>query len=187
MEARDATQKKTLVLLGDSLTEFCGWDGLKADYDVVNHGVAGDTTMGLWTRVNRATRLSPWAVILQIGINDLGQGLTPEELADNHARIWRDIRANSPQSVLVVCSLLPIREEKLGWTSSWLANKRVKAVNKLLRDLAAAAKLPFLDLFSVIADEQGELPERMTLDGVHLTDSAYQVWTAELRRFLLDF
>ncbi|MDR0622188.1 MAG: GDSL-type esterase/lipase family protein [Deltaproteobacteria bacterium] len=179
--------------MGDSLTEYWNWSDLDQRFNIVNQGISGDTSMGILSRVRHATDLKPLAISLQVGINDLSQGLDPSEIADNHLGIWKQVCQQSPKTHLIVGSLMPIRRDKLGWPSDTLHNGRVRATNELLKANVAAAQrgqnqdlrfengLSWFDLYGLCADAQGELPDHMTDDGVHLTWSAYWAWTEALR------
>jgi hypothetical protein len=74
-----------VVFLGDSITQ--GWKTLAKvfpDFKVVNRGIGGDTTRGVLYRLNAdVLALKPAAVVLLIGINDLGLGGKPEDIANN--------------------------------------------------------------------------------------------------------
>jgi lysophospholipase L1-like esterase len=185
--AMESEATDRIVLLGDSLTEYWDWDELAHGGRVVNQGVSGDTSMGLWGRVGQATTLRPRAICLQVGINDLAQGIDPASVAENHARIWRDIGRLAPLCRLVVCSLMPIRVACLGWPSPGLTNGRVRETNSLLREQVSAMAdgfaggLDWLDLYALAAEPDGELPGHMTQDGVHLTPAAYGIWAGALR------
>ncbi|MDR2302326.1 MAG: GDSL-type esterase/lipase family protein [Deltaproteobacteria bacterium] len=190
----DLTDK--IVLLGDSLTEYWNWSELTNKLQVVNQGIGGDTSMGLLSRVGYAADLRPKVISLQVGINDLSQGLEPSEIADNHLLIWKEINKKTPQTHLIVSSLMPIRLDRLGWASDTLHNGRVRKTNEILKanylkvkngqagDLRFERGLSWLDLYSLCADLEGELPAHMTDDGVHLTWSAYWTWTEALKRHL---
>ncbi|MDR1546746.1 MAG: GDSL-type esterase/lipase family protein [Deltaproteobacteria bacterium] len=173
--------EKVVVMLGDSLTEGWRWQDGLADVRVVNQGLSGDTTMGVWSRLNLCARQKPQLVFLQIGINDLGQGRTPQEIADGHLRIWRALAERLPEAQLLVCSLLPVNEEKFGWPSQTLKNSAVREANRLIQAAAEREGLTFVDLYAAVADERQSLPDYMTDDGVHLTAAAYQVWTAVIK------
>src|SRR5208283_263374 len=66
----------SVVFLGDSITQ--GWTALAKvfpDFKVVNRGIGGDTTRGILYRLNAdVLALKPAAVVLLIGINDIGLG-----------------------------------------------------------------------------------------------------------------
>jgi lysophospholipase L1-like esterase len=186
-----------IVLLGDSLTEYWNWSDLSPKLQVVNQGIGGDTSMGLLSRVSLATDIRPRVISLQVGINDLSQGLSPAEIANNHLDIWREINKKSPKTHLIVTSLMPIRRERLDWCSDTLRNDLIMEINDGLKknldrirnglesDFRFESGISWLDLFKACVDNQGELPDHMTTDGVHLTWSAYWVWTEALRNHLL--
>jgi lysophospholipase L1-like esterase len=135
-----------------------------------------------------------------VGINDLSQGLATSEVAKNIFAIWLAINDKSPKTHLIASSLMPIRQTKLGWPSSTLSNKRVRETNQLLKsffDSLPTDSCPesevkpsfknsrtWLDLYEIFADPEGELPDRMTDDGVHLTAEAYKIWGETLGKLL---
>lgn len=89
--------RPVLLAFGDSLTAGFGVerggrypDQLQArldaagySYRVVNMGLAGDTTRGARTRLDRALALQPAIVILELGGNDRGSGITLEQTQTN--------------------------------------------------------------------------------------------------------
>ncbi|MDR1657968.1 MAG: GDSL-type esterase/lipase family protein [Deltaproteobacteria bacterium] len=181
------THQKVIVMLGDSLTEYNRWDEAAPEAKVINQGLSGDTTGGLFYRLNLTVHNRPDLIFLQIGINDLSQGRTPEEIVAGHRRIWNALAERAPQAQLVVCSLAPISDEKFNWSSGTISNNRVRATNDLLLEAVRQASLKYLDLYKPLSDESGTLPDEFTDDGVHLAAPAYEVWVATLKSFLAAF
>jgi hypothetical protein len=82
-----------VVFLGDSITQ--GWNSIARifpDIKVVNRGIGGDTTRGVLYRLNAdVLALKPAAVVLLIGINDIGLNANqghypgPEAIQSPHA------------------------------------------------------------------------------------------------------
>ena len=185
-----------IVLVGDSLTEYWNWSDLGQRLSVVNQGIGGDPSMGVISRVSHAAALKPRVISLQVGINDLSQGLAPQEIAENHLDILKEIKRLTPKTHLVVSSLMPIRPQKLAWASDTLNNGRIRATNRILKANLDQARngqppgiwgdggLSWLDLYGLCADLEGELPDHMTDDAVHLTWLAYWAWTEALRDHL---
>ncbi|MDR1677614.1 MAG: GDSL-type esterase/lipase family protein [Deltaproteobacteria bacterium] len=184
-----------IVLLGDSLTEYWNWEKLLPPFKIVNQGIGGDTSMGIFSRVNYAANLSPLVISLQVGINDLSQGLDPAKIADNHLAIWLSINEKTPDTHLIVSSLMPISRAKLEWSSNNLTNERVRQTNRFLKanfqnvregltGYRFANGISWLDLYELTADPAGELPDHLTEDGVHLTRAAYLIWTETLKNHL---
>ncbi len=106
--ARQREQDRgAVVFLGDSITE--GWHSLPQafpDLKVANRGISGDTTRGVWYRLqDDVVALHPRAVVLLIGTNDIGRGATPDQVVSNVRGILADLRkADIP---VVLCEVLP--------------------------------------------------------------------------------
>ncbi|MDR1487661.1 MAG: GDSL-type esterase/lipase family protein [Deltaproteobacteria bacterium] len=178
------TKKPVILMLGDSLTEFWRWRRLSEQADVSNCGIAGDTSQGLLHRLDIALSVKPKVIFLQIGINDISMGVSPKQVCDNQLLIWRELTRKAPSAKLVVCSLMPLRQDSFCWVSDFLTTERVKETNKLLKAAADQNGLSYIDLFSKACNDQEELEENMTLDGVHLTEVAYDIWEDALKAFL---
>ncbi|MDR2442319.1 MAG: GDSL-type esterase/lipase family protein [Deltaproteobacteria bacterium] len=179
--------QKVIVMLGDSLTEFNRWDKISNEATVINQGLSGDTTGGLYYRLNLTVHAKPDLIFLQIGINDLSQGRSPEDIASGLKRLCEALVSRLPQARLVVCSLAPVGEDKFSWNTTTLTNAMVKATNELIEAYAQQMGLYYLDLYGPLSDETGNLPDEFTDDGVHLAAPAYEVWQATLVRYLAQF
>ena len=99
-----------VVFLGDSITE--GWHSLPQafpDLKVANRGISGDTTRGVWYRLQEdVIALQPRAVVLLIGTNDLGRGGTPDQVVANVRGILADLgQAGIPVVLLEVLPSSP--------------------------------------------------------------------------------
>jgi lysophospholipase L1-like esterase len=180
----------TVVLLGDSLTEWGDFSGLSGRdrpcgaAGPVNHGIAGDTTWGIIARLHETTLLRPGWVFLQAGINDLAQGSAPEELIARIRKIWSRIASDSPGTRIGVLNLLPLCPERLNWSGFSLNNPLIRRVNSDLQDSASRGPVVFLDLYAAYADPKGNLPCGYTQDGLHLLPDAYGPWTKLLLNIL---
>ncbi|MDR2140888.1 MAG: GDSL-type esterase/lipase family protein [Deltaproteobacteria bacterium] len=173
-----------IVMLGDSLTEYNRWDELAPEREIINLGWSGDTAMGVYFRLGQVTRAKPTLIFLQVGINDLGQGRSPEAVALAHEKIWAALADQIPYARLVVQSLAPIRATKFAWEAITLNNPQIQKTNRLLAEAAQKAGLDFLDLYAALVGPDGELPDPLTDDGVHLTSAAYEIWLKLLKDFL---
>ncbi|MDR1871927.1 MAG: GDSL-type esterase/lipase family protein [Deltaproteobacteria bacterium] len=176
---------ETLVLLGDSLT-FGGdkFVQIATKAKVFNLGVVGDTTMSLWGRLDEVVKLNPDRIYLQVGINDLGNNFSAEDIVQRHERIWAELTEKIPKVKIYVCSLIPVRESYFSHRPHRLSNAYIRVVNTELAKAAGKKGLPFIDLFTPLVGPDGELPQALTYDGVHITPLAYQVWLATLKPYL---
>ncbi|MNL48654.1 GDSL-like Lipase/Acylhydrolase [compost metagenome] len=60
-------------------------------------------------------------------------------------------------------------------------NPQVLALNEKLVELAKEFNVPFVNVFSVFADDKNELKSEVTLDGIHLRQAAYLQWANYLK------
>ncbi|MDR1395807.1 MAG: GDSL-type esterase/lipase family protein [Deltaproteobacteria bacterium] len=178
-------QGRVIVMLGDSLTAGGGlWTELYPGAVIYNLGIPADTTMGIWNRLDEVLEKRPEYIFLQIGINDLGQGRSKEEIGEVSRKIWQELKRELPQTKLYVGSLLPVRESLFTWGLHRLQNSYISQVNFYLANLAEEENLILIDLFHPFLDSQGELAAHLTTDGVHLTAEAYKIWRKVLKPFL---
>ncbi|MDR1084520.1 MAG: GDSL-type esterase/lipase family protein [Deltaproteobacteria bacterium] len=174
----------TIVMLGDSLTAGGRWRQLRQGAEIYNMGVPGDTTSGLWSRVDEALEKKPDFIFLQIGINDLGQGRSAGEIVEQSVLIWQEIKEKAPRVGLFVCSLIPVRESYFSNPPRKLKNSYIREVNRQLSEAARKEGVTFIDLFFPLLGSDSELPAALTFDGVHLQAPAYNVWLKTIRPFL---
>lgn len=175
-------QKKAIVFLGNSITERGQWHELLPGEIIMNRGIGGDNTFGVLARLNDVIQYQPKKVFLLIGINDIGRGLPLEVIANNYRQIMERIKKGSPKTILYVQSVLPMNERIL--KADYLKNKKdsVLQLNVAIQNLAREMGVEYINLHPVFADEQGELKDDYTIDGIHLKPAAYVQWVAFLKR-----
>jgi acyl-CoA thioesterase-1 len=115
------------------------------DYHVINLGVTGSTTTQALSRMNRALSAQPDIVIIQLGGNDVSQGI-PKNVSRDNVRTM-------------------IERFKSGGTRIFLAGGRFSYLDDLAKELNVPV-IPFL------AGVQGH-PELFISDGVHPTAEGY--------------
>jgi lysophospholipase L1-like esterase len=164
-----------IVMLGDSLTEFGHWAELLPGI-VANRGIGGDTSKGVLNRLGEVLRLNPRVVCLLVGTNDLLLGRGLDEISQTVSSIIYSLQEHHISVVLTsvpfVRADFPIR-----------INGEVTRLNQSLRTLTLYQRTDFIDLNAVTADN-GELAREDTVDGVHLSNKAYEKWAAALRPVL---
>jgi lysophospholipase L1-like esterase len=166
-----------VIFVGDKLTESGAWAEWLPDFDIVNKGRAGDTTADVLERLDEVIEAQPSAVVLLIGTNDLSHRAAVEQVVRGNEEILFKLRHELPQARLIVQSVLPRERERA---------EDIHEVNIHLRQFAAApsVKAEFIDLFAVLADEEGALRPEYSQDGVGLNAAGYEVWLEALRPVL---
>ena len=169
VETAHASRTKTILVLGDSLSQGFGLTAGEAypmllakklraaglNFQVTNASAAGGTTEGGLERLPPHLKRKIDIFILELGINDAFRGLPVDQIQNNLQQIIDKTKARNPGVRVVIAGMqLP----------NYAADDYVSAFGKMFADLAAkngAALVPYL-LQSVAGDPSLNLP-----DGIH--------------------
>lgn len=182
-----------ILFLGDSLTEEFPFADLLPGFDIVGRGYSGDTAGMLQERLSyTCAPYAPRAAFLQVGINDLQRGSSPEETAAAAAEALDAVRALCPAAKLHLLALYPVNVSAERFAlfrpralQKPEALKKIARCNALLSAAAGAREIDFLDLGARLKDERGELKEAYSCDGLHLTVDGYAALAEGLRPSLV--
>lgn len=174
-------QKCDFLFLGNSITERGKWQELIGDnWLIANRGIGGDNTFGVLARLTNTLALSPKKIFLMIGINDIGQGARTEGIIINIDKIIKLTYESLPHVEVYIQSILPVNHTMTAYTKG--RHLDIIHINNTLKHRYSERKnIKFLDLYSLFSDESGSLATQFTTDGVHLNESAYDVWVDFLR------
>ena len=174
--------KFDIVFLGDSITEECEWIELLENPQIKNRGISSDTTMGILPRLEDIVIAQPAKVFIMVGINNLiHYQQSPAEILADYRKIVIEICDRSPQTKIFIQSVLPINRAKSGLNVS---EREIVQLNFYLKELAAEYSLIYIELYSYLSNEQGELKDLYTLDGVHLNGQAYSLWKQVIAKYI---
>jgi lysophospholipase L1-like esterase len=171
-----------VIFLGNSITQGGDWAKLTRDSTVVNRGIGADLTFGLRTRLDDVTRRKPSRLFVLIGINDISKDIPDAVIAAEYRALVDSVRAQSPQTKIFVQSILPLNPSVKNFPQHYDKQARVVAVNQLLRQMARATHVTYIDLWPVFIDRQNHLDATLTGDGLHLNQLGYERWVAFLKR-----
>lgn len=172
-----------IVMLGNSLTNGAEWHELFNNQKVVNRGITGDTAQGIIDRLKPVTDGKPAKIFLLTGANDISHHLTADSIATAIAELVEAIRQQTPGTKLYVQSILPINN-KFGRYKNMIDKEQVVLdVNARLEPRLENMGVTWLNVYPLFADENGNLREDYTNDGLHLLGPAYLVW----RDYLLPY
>lgn len=173
--AAEPASLEATIFLGDSLTAEAPW----AEFfpRTLNRGISGDTIDGVLSRLNEIARHRPKIVLLMIGINDVLRGGRAARIVYRIKRLLDRLKRELPTTKIFLQSLLPVR---IGSTVEPRHNDTIRVINAELAAYAAGTGLEFIDLHHRFTDDEGELREELTHDGVHLTKAGYSVWITSL-------
>lgn len=164
-----------LCCLGDSITQQLEWQDAFPGLRVVNRGIGSDTTAGILARLDSVAATKARSVSIMAGANDAGKAdCTPEGVAENFRAILTELHERLPGAALIVNSMLPTS------ASHPPRSEDIQAINRELKALCEEMGVVYLDMFSDFADENGDLKQEYSLDGIHLTPAGYALWLSYL-------
>jgi acyl-CoA thioesterase-1 len=169
VETVDASPTKTILVLGDSLSQGFGLAPSEAypmllatklraaglNFRVTNASAAGGTTEGGLERLPAHLKRKIDVFILELGINDAFRGVPVDQIQNNLQQIIEKVKARNPSVRVVIAGMQP---------PNHTADDYVSAFGKMFADLAGknrAALVPYL-LQSVAGN-----PSLNLSDGIH--------------------
>jgi lysophospholipase L1-like esterase len=170
------------VFLGDSLTESFDLQKHFGRNDLRNRGMSGDLTDHVLYRLEEITNAKPAKVFLMIGINDIYQGYEPDHIVSNIERIIDEFRQKTPDTTLLVQSILPINQSKLFIEKS--VNTKIYQINLRIKSFCEIGRETFIDIHPDFLNNEGEMDEGYTYDGVHLSEAGYILWAELIQSYL---
>lgn len=166
-----------IVFLGNSITNGGEWCELFGDARVKNRGISGDTTDGVFDRLEPIITGHPRKIFLLIGINDVSRGRTTAQIADGIRAIAERIAAESPSTKLYLQSVLPVNDCYGMFGSHTSRYRQVAEINAEIQQIAADTGAVYVDLYSHFADpENDKMRPELTNDGLHLLGKGYLLW-----------
>jgi len=185
MPKAQAVDPKTVILIGDSITE--SWKGYSPGFFaenpyLINKGVGSETTSQILDRFNKdVVSLGPEFVIILAGINDIAQNTGYISVSETFANIINMAEtANSHNITPVLCSVLPAYN--IAWRPEIKSADLVIELNDRLKNYCIENNTVYLDYFSSMVGEKKELRSELTYDGVHPDKEGYIV----MERVLLE-
>lgn len=158
------------VFIGDSNTEFFPVSEVFGG-NVINRGVSCNNSTHVLNRLSGILANKPSAIFIQIGVNDLWEGQSPDSLLINIGKIVNAIRLNPVNTRIYIQSLFPT-----GLTYEYLMPD-IRKTNELLMEFCNKNDIQFIDVFSY-------LTKKDTYDGIHLNGAGYKVWESAIRPFV---
>lgn len=181
---RDASGVRTILFLGDSLTDGYGLSRSQAypalvtekmrtnginGHEVINAGVSGDTTGGGLRRINSYLARKIDVLVIELGINDAFRGVPIAQMRANLQVIIDRVRAKNPGAEIVIAGMqLPV----------YGADGYVLAFGQMFAELAGAnhaALIPYL-LQGVGGDPTLNLSDRIHPNAAGQRILAQTVW-----------
>jgi len=162
-----------VVFVGDS--NIGEWKTLNDDFvplHVANVGIGGDVSRGLLFRLKEdVIDLTPKAVVILVGSNDMSAKEDLALLMSNLTSIWKALRDYSHSLPIVLCKLPPRDNPEAP-----VSTRDVLDLNSRLDRLSKSdSKLALLDLYQLLALPDGSLdPKNFHEDKLHISPAGYK-------------
>lgn len=135
---------------------------------------------------NKVYRYNPSIVFIQLGIMDLNEDKSVDEIVNNMEEIIDNIKDNRPYTKIYIESLYPINKDADKFDriiSKDILEDDIKEVNKKLKDLTKNKKVEFLDLYSILSDED-KLKDDYSSNGVKLNEEGYNLVREKIEKII---
>lgn len=172
-----------LVVYGDSRVQMGDWETGLHRPDVFNAGIGGTTTAQLLDSLqSHVINLHPKVCVLQCGINDIRSMVALETTIKMYSAIIDTLVRNN--IIVVISSIIPVSKDPFQYqVPDELINNKVDTLNIILRDIAKAKGVEYLDLNRELAENK-RFKLQYTLDGVHVNPAGFEVWYKKVEEVL---
>ena len=179
---------ENIVFFGDSITNKYKVEEFFSNTYVINSGISGDKSEDLLNRMNDVYKYNPSKVFILIGINDLNNGIKEDEILNNIQKIINGIKTNRMHSKIYIESVYPINRdifnEKDYSFNEDISNDTIKKFNKKLKKLCKENDITYINVYDSLLDDNGNLKDVYTLEGLHLNDLGYFKVTSTINKYI---
>ncbi|HHZ11377.1 MAG TPA: lysophospholipase [Acholeplasmataceae bacterium] len=186
----DYAVKGETVFLGDSLTEFFRIEEFFHAHNPYNRGIAGDTTDDVLERLeSNVIDLEPSKVFLQIGTNDLEARKKgkKEMTVENIKKILSRLQEALPEGEIYFLSLYPVNRKAKFFSPFFVRgrkNEDIVKINAAVKTFCEEKGITFIDVYSRLVDENGNLNKDYTFEGLHLSFEGYKKVVEAVKPYL---
>ncbi len=170
--ANEPGNAERIAVIGDSLMAGGRWREWFSESEILVLAEHEDTTDRLVDRLHEVAEARPDVVILLVGTNDFLAARSVEFVVRSTEYFLAMLRNELPGVRVLVHSIPPMDRDRAA---------DIRDANRHLRQYAMTIHAQYLDLWPVLANDDGELGPEHTRDRVHLTEAGYTAWLAELR------
>lgn len=165
--------KNRIAFWGDSLTEWGNWEKYFPNQEIANFGISGEKSNEILSRLDEILFWKPKRIFLMMGINDLGDGLSYQDVLENYQKLFSLLKEQK-NIELIVQSLLPTNEDLFKSTN--FDGMKILELNYHLKDLCDKEGITYVDLYTAFSTHTYQLIQDYTNDGLHLNEAGYRIW-----------
>jgi len=123
-------------------------------------------------------------IYLMLGINEMGTG-TVETFMKKYAEVVERLQELQPDATIYLQGIMKVTDKRSA-KGDYIHNEGIDARNVEIAKLADNKQVFYLDMNSVVCEENGGLKASYTGDGVHLKAQYYDIWKEYLLEHVAD-
>ena len=180
-DEKEAPPADGVLFVGSS--SIRAWDLKKwfPNLPVINRGFGGSQLCDAAHYADElVVKYRPRVVVVYAGDNDIGGGKKPEQVHGDFSALVENIHNSLPEARIVYISIKPS-------VTRWEYANQIQRTNKLIAVDCEKEDdhLVFVDVWDAMLGEDGQpRKELLDVDGLHLNDAGYELWTKLLRPHL---
>jgi sialate O-acetylesterase len=175
---------KDIVFIGNSITNGAEWNELFPQKRVKNRGISGDTSEGVFDRLDAVVKGKPAKIFILIGVNDISREIKVETIVLNMKQIVEKIQKESPKTKIYIQSILPVNPD-FEMFKGHMKPDLIKEINQFYQNVAQEYKVNYIDLYShFLEDGTDKMNKKYTNDGLHLLGEGYLLWREIVKPYL---
>ena len=174
-----------VAFIGDSRTQaFIMYAGLSKVIDYTNIGLMVDTAVSKKFITNsngeKITILEDLknkdinTIYIMLGINELGW-VYSSIFINKYEELINKILEIKPNCEIIIQSIIPVTKTKSD-NDKIYNKKKIKEYNRLIEDMAKRLNIKYINLVPALTNENGDLPENASTDGIHLNKNYCKKW-----------
>jgi lysophospholipase L1-like esterase len=173
-----------IVFLGSSIADECEWAELFDNRNILNRGIGGDRAVWLSRRLDPIVKGRPRKLVIYIGGNDLGAGISIDETVKAIEGVFERFQKDSPRTKIYINSVFPVNLTYRSYANAQNRNEMIVELNRRIKELAESRGVTYIDVHSALKDDKGNLRAELTNDGLHLMGEGYMVWKKVLEPYM---
>jgi lysophospholipase L1-like esterase len=192
-------KKGQILFVGSSLMEQFPINELQHtlenQYNIYNRGIGGYVTTELLDSMEECIfELDPSKIFVNIGTNDIGSvDYNKENLISNYNDILTQIGERLPDCKVYVMAYYPVnpKADFSGMDKDLKeiffktrTNANIWIANNAVEELAKKHGYEFINVNEGLMDQEGNLKEEYSIDGVHMFANGYSVILNNLKKYL---
>jgi lysophospholipase L1-like esterase len=173
----------SIVFVGNSLTQNFNVTEFFKNEDVKNRGIGGDVTQGVLDRLDEIVQGKPKKIFLEIGINDILDGISIDTASNNIDKIITEIQKGSPKTVIYIQSVLPCNYNYRDPSDKNMLASIIN-LNKVIENICVNRNIKYINLYSHFLNNDGLDVRYDSGDYLHLNGQGYIKWKELIEQYV---